>query len=265
LDYRIEFWNEEGARVPTQDAIIFHALDPNVWELSSFEMTQLGFLDWHQEASGKVIDIRIDCRPEMNIAVEVRAGLGMEIPGFAHNADITDSTLVWWFHAVDPTTGEYPEDPMAGFLPPFDPETGEDIGWVEFTVEPKEGLSTGTEIGNVAYVEFDFLGDLYEHPAPKDDEGNPNPWINTIDAGAGMLTDTDSNPGDGMLDAVAVHRLYGDVDGDWDVDLDDWNPFVDSYGSWEGDPISVAFDHDRDGDIDFSDFVHFAYHYGREL
>jgi len=188
LPYRIEFWNKEDALVPTQDAIIVDPLDPNVFDLSTLDFTRIGFLKWDVPLEGgQAIDTRIDLRPEMNLAVEVKAGLGMEVPGFAHNGDIDENTLVWWFHAIDPETGEWPEDPMAGFLPPFNPETGYEIGWVEFTIDPLEGLPTGTELANVAYVEFDFAGDIYDHPAPKKDPdvepAEPAPWINTIDAG----------------------------------------------------------------------------------
>ena len=184
LDYRIEFWNREDAAVPTQDAIILDELDPALVDLSSLELMRIGFLDWDAELPGvRAIDTRIDCRPEMNIAVDVKAGLGMEIPGFAHNNDINENTLVWWFHTVDPQTGEWPEDPMAGFLPPYNPATGFEIGWVEFSVDPQPDLASGTAIPNQSYVEFDFAGDLFDHPAPKDEGENPSPWINTIDAG----------------------------------------------------------------------------------
>ncbi|MFC1794484.1 tandem-95 repeat protein, partial [Planctomycetota bacterium] len=187
MDYRIEFWNKEDALVPTQDAIIIDELDPTVFDLSTLEFTRIGFLDWDIALPGiQEIDTRIDTRPDMNIAVEVKAGLGMEIPGFTNNSDINENTLVWWFHAIDPLTGEWPEDPMAGFLPPYNPETGFEIGWVEFTVDPVAGLPTGTELSNVAYVEFDFAGDIYDHPAPKvnpdAEPSEPAPWINTIDA-----------------------------------------------------------------------------------
>jgi len=176
LDYRIEFWNKEDAPVPTQDAIIVEPVDPNVFDLSTVEFTRIGFLKWDVPLSGgQAIDTRIDLRPDMNLAVEVKAGYELDIPGFTSN---TDGAFVWWFHAIDPETGQWPEDPMAGFLPPYNPETGYEIGWVEFTVEPKEGLPSGTRIENQAFVEFDFAGDLPEHPAPKE-----GPWVNTIDAG----------------------------------------------------------------------------------
>jgi len=188
LPYRIDFWNDPDATVPTQDAIIVDELDPNVFDVDTFQFTRFGFLKWDEPLEGvQEIDTRVDLRPDMNLAVEVRAGLGTQIPGFAANDQINENTLVWWFHTVDPLTGQYPEDPMAGFLPPFNEETEYELGWVEFTVQLNDGLPTGTEVSNLAYVEFDFLQDLYAHPAPKKDPDaetpEPWPWTNTIDAG----------------------------------------------------------------------------------
>ncbi|MFC1597329.1 RHS repeat-associated core domain-containing protein [Planctomycetota bacterium] len=168
LGYRIDFWNDPGALVPTQDAIIEDTFDPNLFDLDTFQFTRFGFLRWDVPLEGtQAIAARVDLRPDMNLAVDVTAGFDPET-----------GVASWWFHAVDPLTGDYPEDPMAGFLPPFSPETEYELGWVEFTVQLKEGLPTGTRIENQAYVEFDFLGDLYNHPAPKE-----GPWGNTIDAG----------------------------------------------------------------------------------
>jgi hypothetical protein len=166
LNYRIEFWNKEDAPVPTQDAIIEDTLDPNIFDLSTFEFTDFGFLKWDVLLEGgQVIDTRVDLQPEMNIAVDVEGTF-----------DPDTGKIHWWFHCVDPMTGESPEDPMAGFLPPYNPETGYEIGWVEFTVKPRVELTSGTQIPNQAFVEFDFAGDLLQHPAPKE-----GPWVNTVD------------------------------------------------------------------------------------
>lgn len=86
------------------------------------------------------------------------------------------------FSAVDPNTGEPPDDPFAGFLPPFNEETQFELGWVEYTIEPHKDLQTGDQIENVAFVQFDFVGPF--NPAPKDENGDPKPWLDTIDAGA---------------------------------------------------------------------------------
>ena len=187
FEYRVDFWNRPDAEVPTQDAIIIDTLDPALFDLSTLRITNVGFLKWSEDiTSGAVVDTRIDAMPDMNIAVEIKAGLGMQIPLFANNADIDANTLVFWFHTIDPETGERPTDPMDGFLPPFNPETGFEIGWFEFTVDPVADLTTGTQLTNAAYVEFDFAGDIYDHPAPKvDPDAEPAvaaPWTNTVDA-----------------------------------------------------------------------------------
>jgi RHS repeat-associated protein len=164
FNYRIDFWNKPDAEVPTQDAVIVDTLDPDL-DWSTFSFTNIGFLDWDIDLpGGQAVDTRVDLRPNMNLAVDVEATFNPET-----------GEIRWWFHAVDPVTGESPDDPMAGFLPPFNPETQYELGWVEFTVEPKEGLPTNTEIENQAFVQFDFLGPF--NPAPK-----PDPWLNTIDA-----------------------------------------------------------------------------------
>ncbi|MDA1054741.1 MAG: carboxypeptidase regulatory-like domain-containing protein [Planctomycetota bacterium] len=209
FDYRVDFWNKPDAEVPTQDAIIIDRLDPAVFDVSTLDVTRVGFLNWDLEvSSGQVVDTRIDLMPEMNIAVEIRAGLGMQIPGFANNADIDENTLVFWFHTIDPETGEYPDDPMAGFLPPYNPDTGFEIGWIEYTVDPVDGLASGTQLANVAYVEFDFAGDIYDHPAPKvDPDVEPAvaaPWINTIDR-AGPTSQVASLPATTNNEVVTIH------------------------------------------------------------
>ena len=179
MDYKVEFWNKEDALVPTQYAIIEDVLDPSVFDLDTFEFTRIGFLKWDVALpGGQAIDTRIDCRPDMNLAVDVKGTF-----------DADTGRVFWEFKCVDPETGDWPEDPFAGFLPPFDPETGYEIGWVDFRVGLKSGLATGTEIANQAFVEFDFAGDLYQHPAPKE-----GPWINTIDAGAPIEPSVDTLP-----------------------------------------------------------------------
>lgn len=166
MPYRIEMWNKLEAPVPTQDAVINDVLDPAVFDLSTFQFTRVGFLKWDVPLpGGQAIDVRVDCRPDMNIAVDIKGTF-----------DPVTGRIDWWFHTIDPVTGDYPDDPMAGFLPPYNPATGYEIGWMEFTVKTKDDLSTGTVIANQAFVQFDFFGPW--GPAPK-----AGPWVNTIDSG----------------------------------------------------------------------------------
>jgi hypothetical protein len=184
MEYRIDFWNDEDAEVPTQDAVIFDWLDPSVFDVSTFEFTRVGFLDWDLPLPGtQTIDVRIDARPALNFAVDVRAGWEMQVPRPDGQNSIEDPSgkLVWWFTTVDPDTGDYPDDAMAGFLPPFDPVTMFELGWVEFRVRAWDDLPTGTRVENQAFVQFDFLPNpktgVEWGPAPPE-----GPWVNTIDA-----------------------------------------------------------------------------------
>jgi len=105
--YRIEMWNKPEAPAPTQDATIYDVLDPNVFDLSTFQFTRVGFLKWDRPLpGGQTVSTRVDCRPEMNLAVDITGTFDPET-----------GRIDWWFHAVDPVTGDYPDDPQAGFLP----------------------------------------------------------------------------------------------------------------------------------------------------
>jgi hypothetical protein len=57
------------------------------------------------------------------------------------------------FYSLDPVTGLPPESGV-GMLPPED-GTGRGMGWFSYTIEPKPGVATGTEIRNVAHIVFD--------------------------------------------------------------------------------------------------------------
>ncbi len=212
FDYRIEIWNKPEAPVPTQDATIYDVLDANVFELGTFEFTRVGFLKWDVPLpGGQAVDVRVDCRPEMNIAVDITGTFDPET-----------GRIYWWFHCVDPMTGDYPEDPNAGFLPPYNPETGFEIGWMEFRVKPKEGLPIGTQLANQAFVQFDFWGPW--GPAPKE-----GPWVNTI-----------ADPWD----------LYPSGQ----IDLRDVAVLANRW-LWEGSEGSIPEDIVPDGIVNFKDFA----------
>jgi hypothetical protein len=103
----------------------------------------------------------VDLRPDQNLIVTIIAGL-----------DKTTGVLTWRFTSIDRDTGQFTEDPEAGFLPP-NVTSPEGEGSVVFTVEPKPALASGTEIRNQAHIVFDTN-------APID---TPE-WLNTIDASA---------------------------------------------------------------------------------
>jgi len=163
LNYRVDFWNAETATANVCDVDAYDQMDSDLnW--STFQFTEVGFTDWTVPLEPThYFNVNIDTRPTMPYIVQIE---GIYNPATGR-ANLT-------YHTLNATTLETPEDPLAGFLPPIS-SNGDEIGWFSYTVQPKQGLSTGTVIENRAFVNFDYSQFM---PAPKD-----APWINTIDAG----------------------------------------------------------------------------------
>lgn len=88
------------------------------------------------------------------------------------NLDTETRELKAEFTAVDPVTGFMIQDPQLGMLYPNN-DSGRGDGYITYTISTKGDLSTGTTIGNVADIYFDF------------NEVIPTPELNyTIDAEA---------------------------------------------------------------------------------
>ena len=104
----------------------------------------------------------VDLRPDKNIIVKIEASL-----------DQGTGVATWRFTSLDPVTKK-PLDPASldGFLPP-NAAAPEGEGSVLFTVNPRRGLETGTELRNKADIVFDY------NPAITTPE-----WFNTLDASA---------------------------------------------------------------------------------
>ncbi|MGZ6131869.1 MAG: DUF7619 domain-containing protein, partial [Myxococcaceae bacterium] len=80
------------------------------------------------------------------------------------------ATVRWHLASLDPMTLEALTDPLGGFLPPnTSPPAGE--GSVTFSITPRAGLATGTQICNQASIVFDTNAPL-----------STRPFCNTIDA-----------------------------------------------------------------------------------
>jgi len=78
--------------------------------------------------------------------------------------------------------------------------------------------------------------------------------------------DADGSPGGDLLTPTSpalpgrITRLFGDVDGDGDVDATDFGAFRNAFGT-----AAVAFDFDGDGDVDATDFGQFRLRSGVSL
>ena len=159
LNYLIEFENygpgsenEDGsplspdrwASAPAQRVVITNDLSPS-FDLSSFRYTRFGFGD---------IDILL---PEPSQSWEQVLQITIDEVTFElwFTADIDYETrrLRMSFQSIDPATS-LPPDVLSGFLPPED-GTGRGLGFVGYTIAPIAGLPTGTEIRNIALIQFD--------------------------------------------------------------------------------------------------------------
>ncbi len=159
IPYTIFFENEAAATAPAQEVVITDRLDPATMDLSTFSLGPIALGDRQitPPPGLRQFATDVDLRPGKNLVVRVRAGLD------------ASGVATWYFGSIDPDTGELTEDPLGGFLPPnLNPPEGD--GSVLFTVKPKAGLATGTEVRNRARIVFD-LNDPIDTPE----------WLNTLD------------------------------------------------------------------------------------
>jgi RHS repeat-associated protein len=142
--YVIYFENQAGATAPAQEILITDQLSADL-DWSTF---QLGEIVFGRQVVGDLAGMGDSATTtplrDSPLVVTVDAGLN-EASGQAH----------WTLRTIDPRTGELPEDPMAGLLPPNSPPDGRGEGHVTFTIRPRAGLATGTVVRNTASIVFD--------------------------------------------------------------------------------------------------------------
>jgi Concanavalin A-like lectin/glucanases superfamily len=158
--YLVKFENLDSASAAARDIVVSDDLDTENLNLSTFSLGPIAFGDRVASPPPGLTEFatEVDLRPENDLIVRIEAGLNQ-----------ATGVVTWRLTSIDPATGQPPEDPLAGFLPPdVNPPEGE--GSVLFTVQPKAGLATGTEIDNDATIVFDN-NDPIQTPV----------WFNTID------------------------------------------------------------------------------------
>lgn len=159
--YFVEYENKASASAPAQDVTVTDQLNPILVDVTTLSFGAMGFGSHVISLPGGSNDFttNVDLRPSQNLIVVLTA-----------HFDPPTNTITWKFHSIDPATGQSPNDPTVGFLPPnTSPPAGQ--GYVYFTVQSKPGLTTGTAISNTASVIFNSLAPIVT-PA----------WVNTIDA-----------------------------------------------------------------------------------
>jgi hypothetical protein len=204
FSYVIHFENIDTATGPAAIVLVTDSLDVAHLDLDTFSVGPISFGDFtlvpspgQSGYSGSV-----DLRPVENVVVTVDA-----------NLDKTTGILTWRFDTIDQATGQSTEDFSVGFLPPnTEPPAGE--GLVSFSVRPKAGLATGTDICNQASIVFDQNDPLV----------TPT-WCNTIDvtppsSQVSALAPTQSSPtfpvqwsGSDAGAGIGDYSLFVSVDG----------------------------------------------------
>lgn len=158
LRYAVFFENVETATAPAQEVIITDQLDGSKVDFDTLSLGPISFGDRTVVPPPGLsqYSTSVDLRPVQDLVVGIDARL-----------DKSTGLITWRFTSIDPLTGQFTEDPLAGFLPPnVNPPEGD--GSVVFTIKPKV---TGTPICNQASIVFDVNAPIL---TPQ--------WCNTIDA-----------------------------------------------------------------------------------
>jgi hypothetical protein len=141
--YTIHFENVATATAAATIVSVTDTLSPNI-DSSTLELVEVGF-------NNETVPV-----PQGLSAYSARAAVTTDPNPVSVDASLNPTTgiLSCVMQSVDPITGDLPEDPLAGFLPPND-GTHRGEGWLTFTAKPKSGLVAGTTIVNEATIVFD--------------------------------------------------------------------------------------------------------------
>src|SRR5262249_34471093 len=148
LPYRIDFENDATATAPAQRVVVTDQLDAHL-DWSTFQFTEVGFGDYRvaipaaSQFFATTLPVVVNDRAfnvEIELTLDPQTGLVTAV-----------------FQSLDPTTG-LPPDVLTGFLPPED-GTGRGQGFFSYTLLPRADLPTGTQLKNVAVINFDGSGE----------------------------------------------------------------------------------------------------------
>ena len=160
LAYSVGFENEATATLPAAAVVVTDQLNPAKVDLTTLSLGTITF--------GTNI-ISLPSGTNNYTTTYTPTGVTTYVVRIQGSLNTSTGLLKWTFQTIDPTTGLPPSDPTVGFLPPdVDGIVGQ--GSVQFTVMPKSGQTTGTQITNTASVVFDANAAIAT-PA----------WLNTLD------------------------------------------------------------------------------------
>ncbi|MCX6922940.1 MAG: hypothetical protein NT154_06985, partial [Verrucomicrobia bacterium] len=161
MAFTIYFENVPTATAPAQTVRVRNQL-LSTFDWRTFRLNEIVFGTnvITVPANRSYYQTRVNLGPDQNnLLADVIAGI-----------DIRTGQAFCTLSAIDPATGEAPEDPQLGLLPPNTTNhVGE--GHITYTITPKPGQPTGTLITNQAAITFDTYETILT-----------GIWTNTLDA-----------------------------------------------------------------------------------
>ena len=146
LEYTIRFENDPiFATAPAQVVRVTQQLDSN-FDFRTFRIGDfaIGTNFIEVPANQAFYANRLDLTADLGVLVDVFAGI-----------DVTTGEAFWEISAIDPETGEQPEDPLDGLLPP-NLTSPEGEGFFTYSIRPLSGSVTGDRIDAEARIVFDI-------------------------------------------------------------------------------------------------------------
>ncbi len=165
LPYTIHFENETNASAPAQQVFIIDSLT-NKLDWQTFELTEIAFGDVFIAVPPGTKHFEKTTKMKLNgvdFDVQIEAGIRL-----------ATGEVYATFRSIIPTTG-LPPAVDTGFLPPEN-GTGRGMGHIGYTIRAHTNLVTGTEIRNVATIQFDYQPSLRTDLV---DPHNPGAGIDT--------------------------------------------------------------------------------------
>ncbi len=143
IPYTIDFENMPTAAAPAAQVVITDQLSANL-DWSTFQLQQIYFNN-----------VEIQVPPGLqNYTTQVYVATDPNPVDVTAAFNPDTGVVTWTMTSINPVTGQEVTDPLAGFLPP-DNADFDGSGLVSYTIDPKAGLPSDTQITGQASIVFD--------------------------------------------------------------------------------------------------------------
>ena len=154
-------------------------LDPSTVLFGAFGMNNRSFLTTGRR------------RPFLQERLDLIGEYGVYVDVFAR-VDMTTREAIWTFQAIDPLTNLPPTGAFAGFLPKSAPNSTSGVGhgFVEFSVSPRDNVTSSTQVTATASIVFDDNLPVVTEPTMNTLDILPPSSTVSVDANLSTLTTT---------------------------------------------------------------------------